>query len=68
VICDIAMADMRGPELVERMAERGARPRVLFMTGYSEEATRAELSHPVLAKPVMMEVLLQAVEDRARSL
>jgi two-component system cell cycle sensor histidine kinase/response regulator CckA len=66
VICDVAMADMRGPELVERMAQRGVRPRVLFITGYSEEATRAELSHPVLAKPISMQALIQAVNDLAR--
>jgi two-component system cell cycle sensor histidine kinase/response regulator CckA len=65
VICDVAMADMRGPELVDRMARSGVRPRVLFITGYSEEATRAELSHPVLAKPISMQALIHAVSEHA---
>jgi two-component system cell cycle sensor histidine kinase/response regulator CckA len=63
VICDIAMAHMRGPELVARMSAGGARPRVLFITGYSEEAVHAELGHPVLTKPFTADALLAAIVD-----
>ncbi|HKO47072.1 MAG TPA: PAS domain-containing protein [Polyangiaceae bacterium] len=63
VICDVAMAQMRGPELIARLAEVGAVPRVLFITGYSEEATRSELGHPVLAKPFTATALWKAVSE-----
>jgi len=61
VICDVAMAEMRGPELIARLCESGVIPRVLFITGYSEEATRSELGHPVLAKPFTATALWNAV-------
>lgn len=63
VICDVAMAQMRGPELIARLSEHGPTPRVLFMTGYSEEATRSELGHPVLAKPFTSATLWNAVSN-----
>jgi PAS domain S-box-containing protein len=61
VICDVVMAQMRGPALVARMAAHGVSPRVLFITGYSEEAVHAELGHPVVTKPFTTDVLLAAV-------
>jgi two-component system, cell cycle sensor histidine kinase and response regulator CckA len=61
VICDIVMRNMRGPQLVERLAELGAPPRVLFITGYSQEAVHAELGHPVLAKPFTADSLWRAI-------
>ena len=61
VICDVVMAPLRGPQLVERLAEVGVTPRVLFITGYSEEAVRAELKHPVLAKPFSATALWNAI-------
>ena len=67
VICDVAMAHMRGPELVRRMGDGGPQPRVLFITGYSEEAVHAELGHPVLTKPftaaALLRAIIQAVEE-----
>ncbi|MGC4090465.1 MAG: ATP-binding protein [Polyangiaceae bacterium] len=63
VICDVVMTQMRGPELVQRLAEIGPRPRVLFITGYSDEAVRAELGHPVLGKPFSAAVLWQAISE-----
>jgi two-component system, cell cycle sensor histidine kinase and response regulator CckA len=65
VICDVAMAQMRGPELIARLAEIGPTPRVLFITGYSEEATRSALGHPVLAKPFTAKALWNAVRELA---
>jgi two-component system cell cycle sensor histidine kinase/response regulator CckA len=65
VICDVAMAEMRGPELIARLAESGVIPRVLFITGYSEEATRSALGHPVLAKPFTAAALWNAVNELA---
>ncbi|MFT3928544.1 MAG: PAS domain-containing protein [Myxococcales bacterium] len=63
VICDVVMAHMRGPELVARMAGNGSKPRVLFITGYSEEAVHAGLGHPVLRKPFTAEELIAAIAD-----
>jgi CheY-like chemotaxis protein len=63
VICDVVMRELRGPELVARFAEMGPRPRVLLITGYSEEAVRSELGHPVLAKPFTGAGLLRAIRD-----
>ncbi|HEX6245434.1 MAG TPA: response regulator, partial [Polyangiales bacterium] len=67
VICDVAMARMRGPELIARLEQEGAAPRVLFITGYSEEAVRSELGHPVLAKPFTATALWNAVSEVAGS-
>jgi two-component system cell cycle sensor histidine kinase/response regulator CckA len=63
VLCDVVMAHMRGPELVARMAALGPRPRVLFVTGYSEEAVQARLGDPVLNKPYTTDALLTAIAD-----
>jgi two-component system, cell cycle sensor histidine kinase and response regulator CckA len=63
VICDVVMAQMRGPELIARLSASGVRPRVLFITGYSDEAVHAELGHPVLAKPYTAVALARAVCD-----
>ena len=63
VICDVVMAQMRGPVLVKRLRQLGKAPRVLFITGYSEEAVRSELDHPVLAKPFTIDALLLAIRS-----
>ncbi|MDB4985169.1 MAG: hypothetical protein JWN04_347 [Myxococcaceae bacterium] len=63
VICDVVMARMRGPELVARMAAVGVPPRVLFVTGYSEEAVQAKLGHRALNKPYATEALLAAIAE-----
>jgi two-component system, cell cycle sensor histidine kinase and response regulator CckA len=66
VICDVVMTHMRGPELVARLAETAVRPRVLFITGYSEEAVHSELGHPVLAKPFTAAALWRAIGNAIR--
>lgn len=63
VICDVAMALVRGPALVARLAPQGRPPRVLFITGYSEEAAHAELQHAVLAKPYTAAALAAAIGE-----
>jgi FixJ family two-component response regulator len=57
------MADMRGPELVAQFGAGGVAPRVLFITGYSEEAARSGLGHPVLTKPFTTAALWAAIGD-----
>jgi PAS domain S-box-containing protein len=66
VICDVAMAHMRGPALIARLTAQGPTPRVLFITGYSEEAVQSGLGHPVLAKPFTAAALLSAIDDVTR--
>jgi CheY-like chemotaxis protein len=61
VICDVAMAHMRGPELIATLAQGEVVPHVLFITGYSEEAASSALGHPVLAKPFTAAALERAV-------
>jgi two-component system, cell cycle sensor histidine kinase and response regulator CckA len=63
VICDVVMRHMRGPALIARLSEGGVPPRVLFITGYSEEAVHSELGHPVLGKPFTTAALWRAVSD-----
>jgi signal transduction histidine kinase len=63
VICDVVMSLMRGPALIARLEPRGKPTRVLFITGYSEEAVRAELQHPVLAKPFTAAALAAAIRE-----
>jgi two-component system, cell cycle sensor histidine kinase and response regulator CckA len=63
VICDVVMRHMRGPELIAQLSGRGKAPRVLFITGYSEEAVHSELGHQVLAKPFTAAALWRAVHD-----
>lgn len=64
VLCDVALGATRGPVLMERLSELGPEPRVLFITGYSEEAAQTQLGHPVLTKPYSLDALLAAI-DRA---
>ena len=40
VLSDVVMPGMSGPELAEAIAGRRLSPSVLFMSGYSENATR----------------------------
>jgi len=41
LLSDVVMAGMGGPELVSRLLEMGLRPRVLFMSGYTNDALTA---------------------------
>ena len=66
VICDVVMRHMRGPELIKRLNQGGKPPRVLFTTGYSDEAVRSELARPVLAKPFTAAALVRAIHDAMR--
>jgi len=63
LICDVVMPELGGPELVRYLATLGTEPRVLFISGYNEEATHAELGHPFLAKPFTAVSLAQAIEQ-----
>jgi PAS domain S-box-containing protein len=61
VICDVVMAEMRGPELARKLADGLHATPVLFITGYSEEMVTDNLEHPVLGKPFSAAELNNAV-------
>ena len=67
VITDVIMPNMGGEKLVTELAARGHHPRVLFMSGYTDEQLRhlrdREGSVDVIQKPFDVGDLLQ----RARS-
>jgi two-component system cell cycle sensor histidine kinase/response regulator CckA len=65
VICDVSMADMRGPELVARLRRSGRPLRVLYVTGYTQEGVREARDERVLAKPFSPAALVRALTELA---
>jgi signal transduction histidine kinase len=63
VLSDIVMPRMSGPDLVGRLREQRAAPRVLFMSGYSDGAGVRPLEAAVLEKPFTPGGLLHAVRE-----
>ena len=67
LITDIVMPELSGPELAAELRRAGARFRVLYMSGYSEEIARRESGLEagalLLAKPFTSRALLSAVRD-----
>jgi len=67
VLTDVVMPEMGGAELVRRLRAQGHPARVLFMSGYSEEAvaTHGVLVEGVglLEKPFELDVLLRRVRE-----
>jgi CheY-like chemotaxis protein len=60
LLCDVVMPQMRGPTLVEQLESRGYRLKVLFMSGYPDDALEP-LRHPLLHKPFTPETLRSAL-------
>ena len=67
LIADVVMPDLGGPELVERLTERGTDVKVLYMSGYSDHAVMRRVAvgprRQLLRKPFTLEVLLKAVRS-----
>jgi two-component system, cell cycle sensor histidine kinase and response regulator CckA len=67
VVTDVVMPKMSGREVVERLIARGATPRVLYMSGYTDdEIVRQgvlEQGTPFLQKPFSMRVLVAKVRE-----
>jgi PAS domain S-box-containing protein len=67
LLTDVVMPVMAGPELARRLAERRPTLRVLFCSGYTDDATVLdgvrEAGTPFLQKPFTPEDLIQKVRD-----
>ena len=67
LLTDVVMPGMAGPELARRLSERRPTLRVLFCSGYTDDATVLdgvrEAGTPFLQKPFTPEDLIQKVRD-----
>lgn len=66
VISDVIMPSMNGREMVKEIRRRGLAARVLFVSGYNEEAVDNQVAEPgvgFLAKPFAPDVLLCKVRE-----
>ena len=67
LLTDVVMPQMGGPELARNMVERGFRGKILFMSGYSEEAIDHEgVLNPdveLIKKPFLASDLTKRVRD-----
>jgi PAS domain S-box-containing protein len=65
VLCDVIMSEMSGPEMVKELTASGRSPRVLFMSGYTDDRLVAHgfdpEKVPLLRKPFTASVLLEGV-------
>lgn len=74
VLVDVVLPRLGGPEFVERLAHRGLRPAVVYMTGYEEPARLKRVldspdNTPLLHKPFTLHalvVVLRNLLDRRR--
>jgi two-component system cell cycle sensor histidine kinase/response regulator CckA len=63
VICDVSMAEMRGPELVGLLRKTGRVFDVIYVTGYQAESALDTQGERVLTKPFSPRDLLRAVSE-----
>ncbi|HVZ31047.1 MAG TPA: ATP-binding protein, partial [Polyangiaceae bacterium] len=63
VICDISMAEMRGPELIALLRQSGRKFKLLYVTGYDREGAEDTQGERVLSKPFGPSDLLRAISD-----
>ncbi len=67
VLTDVIMPGMNGRELVRQLGAFGLLPRVLYMSGYTDEALRPEDSvearEQLLQKPFLPDVLLRRIRE-----
>jgi signal transduction histidine kinase/CheY-like chemotaxis protein len=71
IISDVKMPYMSGPQLVQQLQARGQLPKVLFISGYTDNQLSAEdlrsLGGALIYKPFVPHRLLQAVQQLLRS-
>lgn len=70
IVTDLHMPGMNGLELQKELACRGWRPKVILMTAYPSDGTRAQAlaagAAAYLAKPVDPDALLDAIATASR--
>jgi PAS domain S-box-containing protein len=62
LVTDIALPQMRGTELAQRLLQRHPQMRVLYMSGYSEEKVPADTGH-FIPKPFRREALVRKIRE-----
>jgi len=62
LVTDIALPQMRGTELAQRLIERQPQLRVLYMSGYSEEKVSSDIAH-FIPKPFRREALIHKIRE-----
>jgi two-component system cell cycle sensor histidine kinase/response regulator CckA len=62
LVTDIALPQMRGTELAQRLLQLQPQLRVLYMSGYSEEKVPPDAGH-FIAKPFRREALLRKIRE-----
>jgi PAS domain S-box-containing protein len=70
LLTDVVMPGMRGYEVAKRVAETRPEIRILFMSGYAEEALvgrPALTDHPLIEKPFAVDALARRVREALES-
>jgi two-component system, cell cycle sensor histidine kinase and response regulator CckA len=67
ILSDVVMPEMDGPSMLAELRKRGVTTKVLFMSGYAEDAFERNLENPddfaFLQKPFSLKQLLEKVKD-----
>jgi two-component system, cell cycle sensor histidine kinase and response regulator CckA len=71
IVSDVVMPEMDGPTMFGELRKRGVLAKVIFVSGYAEEAFAKNLPEgedfAFLAKPFTLKQLIEAVKDAATS-
>ncbi len=67
VLSDVVMPEMDGPSMLAELRKRGVTTKVIFMSGYAEDAFERNLENPddfaFLQKPFSLKQLIEKVKD-----
>jgi two-component system cell cycle sensor histidine kinase/response regulator CckA len=67
IVSDVVMPEMDGPTLLKELRERNPKVRIIFVSGYAEDAFGKSLSEDdrpaFLAKPFTLKQLIAAVKE-----
>ena len=71
VISDVVMPEMDGPTLLKELRRRGAKTKIIFISGYAEDAfeknLEGEADFAFLPKPFSLKQLAEAVKQAMES-
>ncbi|HVF18174.1 MAG TPA: ATP-binding protein, partial [Steroidobacteraceae bacterium] len=65
VVSDVGLPELNGREMIERARERRSGLKVLFITGYAENATFGQVDNEeqLITKPFPLEILAQRIRE-----